>query len=137
MAHSAYPHLGESAIEKLLDVLADIRSNEWPADEVFGETTCNIGVLAGGSRANVIPAEAEATLHIRLAKDSAGVRDLLEQAIGGRATMDYKSVHDPVRLMTIAGFDQMLAAGHFSRCAAEGDLHDRETRGIGSTPPDG
>lgn len=108
-AHSAYPEQGESAIEKLLDVLADIRSNAWPADEVFGETTCNIGVLAGGSRANVIPAEAEATLHIRLAKDSAVVRDLLEQAIGGRANMDYKSVHDPVRLMTIAGFDQMLA----------------------------
>lgn len=108
-AHSAYPEHGDSAIEKLLDVLADIRTAPWPDDDVFGETTCNIGVLSGGIRANVIPSEAQATLHIRLAKESALVKELLEQAIGGRASIDYKSVHDPVRLLTMAGFDQMLA----------------------------
>lgn len=108
-AHSAYPEHGESAIEKLLDVLADIRTAPWPGDEVFGETTCNIGVLSGGIRANIIPSEAQATLHIRLARESTLVKELLEQAIAGRADVDYKSVHDPVRLLTIAGFDQMLA----------------------------
>ena len=108
-AHSAYPEQGESAIEKLLAILTDIRNITWPADDVFGETTCNIGVLSGGTRANVIPSEAQATLQIRLAKESALVKDLLEQAIGGRAMIDYRSVHDPVRLLTIDGFDQMLA----------------------------
>ena len=108
-AHSAYPEYGESAIEKLLEVLNDLRNIEWPDDDVFGETTCNIGVLSGGVRANVIPSEAQATLHIRLAKESSTVRELLEQAIDGRASIDYKSVHDPVRLFTMAGFDQMLA----------------------------
>ena len=108
-AHSAYPEQGESAIEKLLDVLEDIRNIAWPGDEVFGETTCNIGVLSGGTRANVIPAEAHATLQIRLAKQSALVKDLLERTIAERATIDYKSVHDPVNLMTVGGFDQMLA----------------------------
>lgn len=108
-AHSAYPEQGESAIEKLLDVLEDIRNIAWPGDEVFGETTCNIGVLSGGTRANVIPAEAHATLQIRLAKQSALVKDLLERTIADRATIDYKSVHDPVNLMTVGGFDQMLA----------------------------
>jgi len=108
-AHSAYPEQGESAIEKLLDVLADIRNIVWPGDEVFGETTCNIGVLSGGTRANVIPAAAHATLQIRLAKHSALVKDLLERAIAERAAIDYKSVHDPVNLMTVDGFDQMLA----------------------------
>ena len=109
MAHSAYPHLGESAIEKLLDVLNDLRNIEWPDDGVFGETTCNIGILSGGVRANVIPSEAQATLHIRLAKESSAVKELLEQSIDGRAIIDYKSVHDPVRLFTTGGFDQMLA----------------------------
>ncbi|HEU5236429.1 MAG TPA: M20/M25/M40 family metallo-hydrolase [Pyrinomonadaceae bacterium] len=108
-AHSAYPEQGESAIEKLLDVLEDIRNIAWPGDKVFGETTCNIGVLSGGTRANVIPAEAHATLQIRLAKQSALVKDLLERTIAERATIDYKSVHDPVNLMTVDGFDQMLA----------------------------
>lgn len=108
-AHSAYPEYGDSAIEKLLTVLNDIRNIEWPDDDVFGETTCNIGVLSGGIRANVIPSEAQATLHIRLAKESSAVKELLERAIDGRASIDYKSVHDPVRLFTMAGFDQMLA----------------------------
>jgi hypothetical protein len=30
------------------------------------------------------------------------VKELLEQAIDGRASIDYKSVHDPVRLFTMA-----------------------------------
>jgi acetylornithine deacetylase len=53
-AHSAYPEAGESAIEKLLDILQDIRACEWPEDSFFGTTTCNIGVLNGGTRPNVI-----------------------------------------------------------------------------------
>src|SRR6185436_2989123 len=66
-AHSAYPEQGESAIEKLLDVLADMRKVDWPSDGAFGETTCNIGVLSGGKRANIIPDAAEAAILIRLA----------------------------------------------------------------------
>ncbi|MGZ8843710.1 MAG: M20/M25/M40 family metallo-hydrolase [Pyrinomonadaceae bacterium] len=108
-AHSAYPEQGESAIEKLLDVLADIRSIDWPADEVFGETTCNIGVLTGGTRANVIASEAQAILQIRLAVEARSPKSLLESAISERAALDYKSVHDPVRLTTLDGFTQMVA----------------------------
>ena len=108
-AHSAYPEQGESAIEKLLDVLDDIRRLNWPNDEVFGETTCNIGIISGGTRANVIPNEAQANLQIRLAIDSEPVKTALEQAVAGRARIDYGSIHDPVRLMSIEGFEHMLA----------------------------
>jgi len=107
-AHSAYPEQGESAIEKLLDVLNGIRQIDWPVHESFGETTCNIGVISGGTRANVIPDEAQTTLQIRLAIDSQTVKQLLEAAVGGRATLDYKSVHDPVRLMAIDGLEQTI-----------------------------
>lgn len=108
-AHSAYPEQGDSAIEHLLDVLNDVRSIDWPFDEVFGETTCNIGLLSGGTRANVIPNAAEATVHIRLPIDSASARTFLENAIDGRAELDYKSVHDPIRLLALDGFEQMIA----------------------------
>ena len=37
MAHSAYPELGESAIEKLLDALADLRKVPLPATKVLVE----------------------------------------------------------------------------------------------------
>ena len=108
-AHSAYPEQGESAIEKLLDVLADVRAIRWPNDNIFGETTANIGVISGGTRANVIPAGAEAVIQIRLAVESEAIRKLLEEAIAGRASIDYKSVHDPLRLLTLDGFETMVA----------------------------
>lgn len=108
-AHSAYPEQGESAIEKLLDVLEDVRAIDWPRDDTFTETTCNIGVISGGTRANVVPDKAEAIVQIRLAVESAEVVTLLEEAIAGRASIDYKSTHDPLRLLTVDGFDTMLA----------------------------
>ncbi len=107
-AHSAYPEQGDSAIEKLLDVLADVRRIEWPADEAFGETTSNIGVISGGTRANVVPDEARSVLQIRLASRAQAARDLLEEAVGGRASLEYKSVHDPVRLLALDGFEQTI-----------------------------
>jgi acetylornithine deacetylase len=108
-AHSAYPEEGDSAIERLLDVLNDVRKIDWPSDETFGETTCNIGVISGGTRANVVPDQAQTVLQIRLAVDSNGAKNLLATAIGDRATLDYKSVHDPLRLTPVDGFEQMTA----------------------------
>src|SRR5205807_9007468 len=65
-AHSAYPEKGESAIDKLLDVLGDLRSAELPGDTTLGATTMNIGMIKGGVAANVIPPEAEAELMFRV-----------------------------------------------------------------------
>ncbi len=104
-AHSAYPEAGESAVEKLLDILNDIRACEWPGDNFFGDTTCNIGVLNGGTRPNVIPAHARAELQIRLATDIERIKPVVEQAVAGRASLEYLSAHDPVRLFSVAGFD--------------------------------
>ncbi len=104
-AHSAYPEHGDSAIERLLDVLADLRQLAWPADDFFGQTTCNIGTLNGGTRPNIIPAEASAELQIRLVTESARVKAELERAVGGRAAIEYLSVAEPVRLLAVAGFE--------------------------------
>jgi len=43
-----------------------VRRATWPTDPVFGETTVNIGVIAGGTRPNVVAADARADLQIRL-----------------------------------------------------------------------
>lgn len=108
-AHSAYPEQGESAIDKLLDVLADIRLVDWPSDETFGDTTCNIGIISGGTRANVISSDAQATIQLRLANEAETAVQVLEAAVDGRVTIDYKSTHDPVRLFSVDGFEQMIA----------------------------
>src|SRR2546428_145551 len=88
-AHSAYPQRGRSAINSLLDVLVDVRHATWPNDPMFGETTVNIGVIAGGTRPNVVAAEARADLQIRLVTEVAPVQTLLERAVRDRARVDY------------------------------------------------
>lgn len=107
-AHSAYPEHGESAIEKLMDVLASLRAASWPIDDFFGETTCNIGVVRGGTRPNVIPAEAEAELQIRLVTDASMVKEVIERAVGNRAEVEYLSVALPIRMVDLEGFEQCI-----------------------------
>jgi acetylornithine deacetylase len=104
MAHSAYPHLGESAIEKLLDALAAIRALELPVDEVLGPSTLNIGTLAGGRAPNVIADEAKAEVFIRLVGDSAATRAAIERACAGRAEARVVLQIPAVRLGSLPGF---------------------------------
>src|SRR5207253_8743164 len=68
-AHSAYPHLGRSAIEPMLELLPTLRKLPLPSDAVLGETTVNIGTIRGGTEANIIPAHAEAEIMFRLVGD--------------------------------------------------------------------
>lgn len=103
-AHSAYPELGTSAIELLLDVLRDVRGVAWPVDEFFGATTCNIGVIAGGTKTNVIPAQARADLHFRTVTPNAEMQDLLAHAVAGRAEITYLSLTEPVKMLRVEGF---------------------------------
>jgi acetylornithine deacetylase len=107
-AHSAYPEAGESAIEKMLDILQDIRAREWPEDSFFGTTTCNIGVLNGGTRPNVIADKARAELQIRLGIDIEHIKSVLEDAVGTRGRLEYSSAHNPVRLFSVPGFDECV-----------------------------
>ena len=107
-AHSAYPEHGESAVEKLLDVFAAIRAFRWPSDPFFGETTCNIGTVRGGTRPNVIPASAEAELQFRLVTRADEIKELLDRVVAGRARVEHMSENDPLRLTEVEGFEQIV-----------------------------
>ena len=87
MAHSAYPELGDSAIHKLIDALADIRRLPLPVDDLLGPSTLNIGTLSGGRAPNVIADEAHADIMIRLVGDSAATKAALARAVEGRAEL--------------------------------------------------
>jgi acetylornithine deacetylase len=65
-AHSAYPHLGDSAINRMVAAIAEINATDWGTHEVLGQTTVNVGVVRGGQRPNIIPAEAECEMIFRL-----------------------------------------------------------------------
>jgi acetylornithine deacetylase len=85
LAHSAYPELGHSAIETLLDVLQDIRRIPLPEDALLGRSTLNIGTLIGGRAPNVIADHAQADLMFRLGGDAAPIREAVAAAVAGRA----------------------------------------------------
>ncbi len=107
-AHSAYPEMGESAIDKLLDILSDVRRAEFPADEFFGETTNNIGLIGGGLKTNVIAPNAEAGLHIRLTTEEKPILEILEKTIDGRGEIEIMSIAKPVKMLAVEGFRQKV-----------------------------
>jgi acetylornithine deacetylase len=84
-AHSAYPELGHSAIETLLDVLQAIRAIKLPEDELLGHSTLNIGTIKGGRAPNVIADHAQAEIMFRLVGSAAPIREALAEVLAGRA----------------------------------------------------
>ena len=109
-AHSAYPEMGESAIDKLLDALADLRRISFPRDETLGATTMNIGVLRGGVAANVIPAEAEAELLFRIVTDIKSIKGIIEETVGERAKIEYRFECEPVFMERLEGFETAIVS---------------------------
>lgn len=109
MAHSAYPELGDSAIDKLVDVLHDLKAAELPIDPEIGPSTLNIGLLSGGRAPNVIADAAEAHLLIRLVGPSEDVKPILERIIAGRCDIGYSLDLKTVRMKRMPGWETMVA----------------------------
>ena len=109
-AHSAYPQLGRSATRELVHLLAELDDLEWPRDDLLGETTVNIGHLAGGVADNVMAPHAEARLMIRMVSPAHEVWDIVERWAAGRATIDRGPTVPPVRLGVFPGFRTSVAA---------------------------
>ncbi len=110
MAHSAYPELGDSAIDKLLAALARVRALALPQDPLLGPTTCNIGVIGGGRAPNVVADQARAELLFRLVAPSEALRQEIAAAVAGLAEAKFLLEIPPVRLETLAGFPTAAVA---------------------------
>lgn len=104
-AHSGYPELGESAIEKLLDCLVSLRGGEWPADPLLGTTHYTVGLISGGVAPNVIPPNAEAEVFFRTVGEHEPVRAALHKALAGRVDVQEILELPAVRMHTVPGFD--------------------------------
>jgi acetylornithine deacetylase len=110
MAHSAYPHLGDSAIDKLLDALERVRKLELPNNPEIGPTTMNIGIVEGGRAPNVIPDFAKAHLLYRTVSSSAEVIAHVKAAAGAEVETEVVLDIPFVKLRTFSGLDTFVAA---------------------------
>ena len=110
MAHSAYPELGESAIDKLLEALARLRAMTLPSDPEVGACTLNIGLIEGGRAPNVIPDYAHADLLYRLVGPSRELRRQILETAGNAAKIEFPLELPFLRLRTVDGLPTMIAA---------------------------
>lgn len=104
-AHSAYPHLGESAIVPMARALLELETLALPTDPALGATTLNVGLIRGGSEANIIPGFCEIEMMVRLVGDVAPVKSALDAWAAGRITLEYGSFIPAQRFHTVPGFE--------------------------------
>ncbi len=103
-AHSAYPELGKSAIDPMLELLPAVHAIELPDDPRLGKGSVNIGVLRGGTEANIIAGSCEAELMFRLTADVSIVKQLVETWVDGRAEITWGSTIPAQFFHTLPGF---------------------------------
>jgi len=110
MAHSAYPELGDSAIDKLIEALSRLRAMKLAEDKGFGPSTLNIGLIEGGRAPNVIADRARAHLLYRLVGPSQQLREEIVQSVSDLAEVDFTLEIPFVRLRALDGLPTMVAA---------------------------
>lgn len=109
MAHSAYPELGESAIDKLVEALHDVKALQLPEEPEIGETTLNIGLIEGGRAPNVIADKAEAHLLIRTVGPSEKIREMILDTVGDRAKVTFSLDLSYIRMRRVGNLPTMVA----------------------------
>jgi acetylornithine deacetylase len=103
-AHSSFPELGESAIDKLLDALIELRSVALPTDPLLGRTHYTVGLISGGVAPNVVSPAAEAEVMFRTVSDADQVRRAVK-VLGRRVDIEDVLEVPPVRLKSVPGFE--------------------------------
>jgi acetylornithine deacetylase len=106
-AHSSFPELGESAIDKLLDVLVELRSVNLPSDALLGATHYTVGLISGGVAPNVVSPSAEAEVMFRTVSDGNEIRRVL-RPLESKVLIEHVLEAPPVRMTTVPGYDAVV-----------------------------
>lgn len=140
-AHSAYPENGDSAIDRLLTALNEIRNVDWGRSPLLGGATVNIGTVSGGVAGNVVAPHAEARVFVRLVGPAADARVALDRVVRTDTRLTYEVIteSEAVQCETIEGFEAAPVAfgsdipslTNFGKplLLGPGSIHDAHTDG--------
>jgi acetylornithine deacetylase len=103
-AHSSNPELGNSAIEKLIDALVELREVNLPSDKILGRTSYTVGMISGGVAPNVVPPSAEADVNFRTVGAAPEVRSCLRPLVD-KVSIEDLMIVPPVQLITFPEFE--------------------------------
>lgn len=110
-AHSAYPDLGDSAINKMVKAIAEINAADWGRDDNLGETTVNVGVVRGGEKPNIIAAKAECEMIFRLVTTPEDIRARLEPILARHSgTITWTHGNPPQHMVVPSGAESIVVA---------------------------
>lgn len=105
--HSAYPELGESATDRLLEALARLKALDWPSDPLLGDSTVNIGTLDAGPAMNVVADYASSQVLIRVVSDLDALEALAMSALDG-VEVEILARTPALRLQGMDGFETTI-----------------------------
>lgn len=136
-AHSAYPHLGHSAVHQLLGDLRALDDAAWPIDGELGPTTLNVGTIEGGVARNVLAPSAKAGVVMRTTADADALEAKMRALLHDDTKVDVLSKNSPQRLVTVEGEETgvvafgsdvpYLSALGLPLLAGPGSIHDAHT----------
>lgn len=107
-AHSAYPHLGDSAIEKLLKALEKILRADLGEDPHLGRSHVNIGKIEGGLSANMISGQASAEIAVRIVEPAQDVIQKINSGLKNLVEIEILSRSDPQKMFAVPGMDRIV-----------------------------
>ncbi len=136
-AHSGYPHLGQSAVLKLMIVLQRLQNANFGRSPILGQATLNVGRIEGGIAANIVPDRAWAEVSVRSVGPSREALEKLKTAAAGEAEVEILSVSEPQELLIVPGFETAVLSfctdipylKNFGRplLLGPGSIHDAHT----------
>lgn len=111
-SHSGYPELGISANEILVDALYELSHSTLPKSDLLGPSTLNIGQMHGGIAANIVPADANAVVTIRIAADEEEVEKVVRGVLDKYEHLSFTFESRPPQLLDykVDGFESIVLA---------------------------
>lgn len=107
-AHSSVPHLGDSAVHRLIKDINKLLFYPWGQDQFLGETLLNIGVISGGDMRNMLANQAKASGIMRITRPASAIKKELLAQLSPEVSLKVLSKSDPFTYFVPEGFSSFV-----------------------------